>query len=289
MPDANAGIHHFAIGEITVTALHDGVLQAATGYVAGLAGAEAEALLEAGFRAVPPRITISCFLVERGGQRLLIDAGSGTALGEGHGLARARLTALGVSPAEIGTILVTHAHVDHVSGLLDEGGRPFFPAAELVLHEAEPAFWLDEAIAAGAPEAAKQSFEIARRALAPYRDRIRTVRHGEAAAPGIVAHHLPGHTPGHCGWMIADGSDVLFVWGDVVHLPGIQFARPEAGLVFDVDLAQGQATRARTFDMAATDRLRVAGMHLDFPTFGHVVKASEGYAFVPEVWRPSAR
>jgi hypothetical protein len=39
-------------------------------------------------------------------------------------------------------------------------------------------------------------------------------------------------------------------------------------------------------DMAATDRLRVAGMHLDFPAFGHVVRAGKGYAFVPEVWTP---
>jgi hypothetical protein len=38
--------------------------------------------------------------------------------------------------------------------------------------------------------------------------------------------------------------------------------------------------------MAATDRLLVAGMHLDFPAFGHVVRAGGAYAFVPVVWRP---
>jgi hypothetical protein len=38
-------------------------------------------------------------------------------------------------------------------------------------------------------------------------------------------------------------------------------------------------------DMAATDGLRVAGMHLDFPGFGHVVRAGSGYAFVVEPWR----
>jgi hypothetical protein len=38
--------------------------------------------------------------------------------------------------------------------------------------------------------------------------------------------------------------------------------------------------------MAATDRLLVAGMHLDFPSFGHVVRAGGAYAFVPVVWRP---
>ena len=70
-------------------------------------------------------------------------------------------------------------------------------------------------------------------------------------------------------------------------VPGIQFAHPEAGMVFDVDGAQAIATRKRIMDMAATDRLRVAGMHLDFPSFGHVVRQGAAYAFVPEVWSAS--
>jgi hypothetical protein len=39
--------------------------------------------------------------------------------------------------------------------------------------------------------------------------------------------------------------------------------------------------------MATTDRLRVTGMHLDFPGFGHVVRAGGAYAFVPEPWSDS--
>jgi hypothetical protein len=39
---------------------------------------------------------------------------------------------------------------------------------------------------------------------------------------------------------------------------------------FDMDGAQAIATRQRIMDMAATDRLRITGMHLDFPGFGHV-------------------
>jgi hypothetical protein len=72
-----------------------------------------------------------------------------------------------------------------------------------------------------------------------------------------------------------------------VHLPGVQFARPDAGMGFDVDGALAIATRRRIFDMAATDRLRVAGMHLDFPAFGHVVRDGSGYRFVPEMWLPT--
>jgi glyoxylase-like metal-dependent hydrolase (beta-lactamase superfamily II) len=120
---ANAGIHHFAVGDTTVTALREGVLEAATAYVAGLDGAAVEATLGSAFRVLLPRITMTCFLVERGGRNILIDAGSGTAMGEGHGQARVRLAGLGVRPSDIDTVLVTHAHVDHVGGLLDEAGQ----------------------------------------------------------------------------------------------------------------------------------------------------------------------
>jgi hypothetical protein len=39
--------------------------------------------------------------------------------------------------------------------------------------------------------------------------------------------------------------------------------------------------------MVATDRLLLAGMHHDFPTFGHVRPAGTGYAFEPLVWAPT--
>jgi hypothetical protein len=38
----------------------------------------------------------------------------------------------------------------------------------------------------------------------------------------------PGHTPGHTGWLIASGSDALLIWGDIVHVAEVQFARPDA-------------------------------------------------------------
>ena len=61
-----------------------------------------------------------------------------------------------------------------------------------------------------------------------------------------------------------------------------------SGMGFDVDFAQAQATRARILDRVATEHARIAGMHLDFPCFGHVARAGSGYAFHAEVWRPTA-
>ena len=280
----NPGIYHRQIGDITVTALNDGAFEAQTAYLQGVPAAEAEALLHATFRAVPPRITISAFMLTVGGKRILVESGSGTAFGPDHGRLRTNLAALGVATTDISRVLVTHAHIDHVSGLVTPEGTAYFPNADIVMHEAERGFWLNEANEAAATD--KSGFVTARTALAPYAERITTVKDGGEGIAGVTAVHLPGHTPGHSGWMISSGGDSLLIWGDVIHVPGVQFARPEAGMGFDTDIELGRKSRARILDQVATDRLRVAGMHLDFPCFGHVARSGTGYAFVPDVWTP---
>ncbi len=81
---------------------------------------------------------------------------------------------------------------------------------------------------------------------------------------GIEAILAPGHTPGHTAYRSSRAITSLLIWGDVVHLPAIQFAQAEATLSFDVDGAMAAATRKRILDRAAADRLLVAGMHLEF-------------------------
>lgn len=279
------GVHHLAVGDTIVTALNDGTIEAAFEWLTGIAPAEATALHHAGFRHVPPRITVNAFLLHMPGRLVLVDGGGGTSMGPGMGALSAGLASMGVAPADVDVVLATHLHPDHVGGLVDSGGVAVFPNAELVVHEAEPRFWGDDAVFAKLPDEHKEFALLARATVAAYGNRLRQVRDGEVL-PGVSALPAPGHTPGHTGWLIASGDASLLIWGDVVHMPGVQFARPDAGMGFDVDGALAIATRQRLMDMAATERLRVAGMHLDFPAFGHVAPAREGYAFVPEVWQP---
>lgn len=283
---SNPGYYHCKIGDITITALNDGAFEAQTAWIVGPSGAEIEALLHASFRAVPPRVTVSSFMLTMGEEHVLVDVGAGGAMGPAFGHQRHHLAALGIAPADIKRILVTHAHIDHVCGLIDGDGKPYYPNAELFLHSAEPAFWLDPANEAAATDGAKDGFRDARVSLTPYASRLRLIEDGGAPLPGVTAVHLPGHTPGHTGWRIESGGQSLLIWGDVVHIPGVQFARPDAGMGFDKDVALARASRAKAFAGAADSGMMVAGMHHDFPCFGHVAREGGGYAFMPAVWTP---
>ena len=277
------GFYRHRIGGAMLTTLLDGQFEASFGLVVGIDAAEAERLERAAFRRSPPRLTVNAFLLEAGGRRILIDSGIGNAYGPSMGHTARHLEAAGVTPAQIDTILITHGHIDHVNGLLDDAGAPLYLNAELFINAAEWAFWTDDTLRAGAPDDRKQAIDTARRALAPYRERMHTFD-GSSVIPGVTAVPEPGHTPGHTGYLIEDGGERLLIWADIVHLPGIQFARPEAGVMFDTDGAQAIKTRQRILDMAATDRLAIAGMHLDFPAVGHVDRSGSGYVLVPESW-----
>lgn len=287
LPTAQStGLHHKRIGDVVVTAINDGMFEGAFGMLAGFPEAEAEALHKAAFRAIPPRLAVNCFLIQTGGKLILVDGGFGAMIGPLGGHLAGHLTAMGVAPADIATILCTHLHPDHVGGLVDAAGAAVFPNAELVVHQDDRAFWGDDATLAGAADDMKGYVQLARATIAAYGDRTKVLTTGEALS-GISIQPAPGHTPGHSGWLIASGNESLLIWGDIVHMPGVQFAHPEAGMGFDVDGAAAIATRKRIMDMTATDRLMVAGMHLDFPCFGHVARAAGGFAFVPEVWTPT--
>ena len=279
------GVHHRAVGEVLVTALNDGMFEGSFDWLTNIDPAEPPALHTASFRAIPPRITVNAFLLQLGERLVLVDSGCGGIMGPSLGKLAKNLVAMGVALETIDTVLLTHLHPDHVGGLVDAQGKALLPNAELIVPEAEPPFWSDDAVLAQASEENRGFIQLTRTVLEAYRGRVRTIASGEAL-PGITVVPEPGHTPGHSGWLLASGSETLLIWGDLVHLPGVQFAHPGAGMGFDIDIAQATASRQRVMDMAATDRLLVAGMHLDFPTFGHVSRAGEGYTFIPEVWTP---
>ena len=265
------------IGDIEVTPISDGILQTSLDVVLKLDRAEKESL--SGKKIGDPvHMSVNAFLLKMKGKYALVDAGSGNTMGPTLGRVPESLRAAGVTPEQIGTIFLTHLHPDHSNGLVDDAGQAVFPNAEVILHEQEARFWLDRDETSATDERIRRNIAKARVTTAPYRARMRTVSDGEAV-PGVSAVLQAGHTPGHTGWLLQSGNESLLIWGDLVHLASIQIPRPDTGLIYDVDPQMAGATRLRMFDRIATDRIRVAGAHLDFPGFGFVTRAGAGYRF----------
>jgi glyoxylase-like metal-dependent hydrolase (beta-lactamase superfamily II) len=277
------GVYHRRVGDILVTALHDGYQDVSMATVLGLPPEEAVEMLRAAFRPVPRRTAVNAFLIRHGGRTALVDTGCGPAKPT-VGLVASNLAAAGVAPETVDTILMTHLHPDHWGGLSD-GARTIFPNADLLLHADEFAYWHDDAERSRMADPERQDFFFggARRALAPYAGRIRALKEGEVF-PGVTAVPLPGHTPGHTGFALASGGRSLLIWGDIIHVQELQVPRPD--VVMAVDVAPGRAaeTRRRVFDRVAADRQAVAGMHLHFPGFAHVARDGAGYRLVPDAW-----
>jgi glyoxylase-like metal-dependent hydrolase (beta-lactamase superfamily II) len=279
------GVYHRRIGDIVVTALSDGYLDGTVEVMQNITPGDATQLLTDGFR--PGRRTsVNCYLVYSAGRLALIETGSGDYLLPTAGKLQQNLKAAGVNPADIESVILTHMHPDHSAGLADpKTGEKFFPNAELVVHENEPRHWQDDGAMSRADDRARKLyFQCAREQMAPYHNQMRTFSGAVEVFPGVTSMPLHGHTPGHSGYMIASGDKSLLIWGDITHVPEVQVPRPEVTMVFDTDPHAAAATRKRTFDMVATDRQLIAGMHVHFPGFAYLAKSKDGYLMVPEPW-----
>jgi glyoxylase-like metal-dependent hydrolase (beta-lactamase superfamily II) len=284
-PDVQApALNRRKVGDYVVTYLSDGFLDGAFGFFHGIAASEAEAMLRAAHRPPLARISIASYVIQGRGRTVLVDAGAGGFNGWG-GRFPVALAAAGVEPADVDTILVSHAHVDHVGGLTLHG-KPLFPRAEVILNEAEAKFWRDDGIKAQAGADAEPFFAAARTALDAYAANLKLVSPGEVL-PGIEMVALPGHTPGHSGFHVTSGDGGLLIWADVTHLADVQIAKPEVTIAFDVDPDAARATRMRVLDRVASEGLAVAGMHLNMPGFMTVEKDGATYRKVDLPWTPA--
>ena len=204
-------------------------------------------------------------------------------MGSSLGRVVENLVLAGINVDQIDAILLTHLHPDHFGGMTIEG-KQVFKNAEVYVSEADAKFWLSVESAEKAQPEFKPYFEMAADAIKPYAHRLKPIPSNGEISAGVSALPLPGHTVGHTGYMFSSEKQQMLVWGDVVHNAALQFTKPDVTLAFDTDAAQAAAARKRAFDMAAADRLLVAGMHLPFPGLGFVERAGAQYRYHPDFW-----
>lgn len=277
-------VYRTRIGGIEITAISDGYIPYTPDIIQGPDPETIAAALEASVQANPLAGDVNCYVVNTGGTLCLIDAGGPASFIPTLGRFSSGLAAAGIAPEIIDRILLTHLHVDHIGGLTHADGSAAFPRASLTMLAAEHAFWTDPGLLSTAPEGFRPLVAAARQAVAAYADRLVLLEGEAGAAPGITTLPIPGHTPGMTGYRIASGDSQVLMWGDVLHVPAVQFAHPDWRLTFDTDGEAAARSRARIFDMTAADAIPVLGSHLPFPGYGHVTRSAGGFGYEPAWW-----
>ena len=290
------GYYVQTIGQMQVIALFDGVVALPRAQLKQVTPAEIDAVLLHSYTPESKaglQTAVNAFLIRKGDQTLLVDTGTAQCFGKDLGQVLPNLRAAGVAPASVQHVLLTHAHPDHLCGLLDAKGNMAYPQAQIWLNHDELQYWLDPQQEKTATPFFKPLFAMARNALAPYlrAKRVHTFREGDSLPAGVRYVPAAGHTVGHSAFLIdgnAEGSPLqqLLLWGDVVHYHAVQFANPAATYEPDMNYEQSVQTRQRLLALTAQQGWWLAGAHMPFPGLGHVVNAPVGYRWVPTEFSP---
>ncbi len=276
-----SGFYRFNHGRFQITVVSDGDISLPVDRLVAAAPGEREPVLRQTLQAVDKlTLQLNTLLVNTGERLVLIDAGSRGKMQPSTGRLLDNLASAGINPGDIDTVVMTHAHPDHLWGVTGKDNQPTFPNAEYVFGETEWNFWTQPnhplANTGWAATLAENT-----KTISVIKDRIRTLKDGQEVMAGIQVVDLPGHTPGQIGVQIASGSEILVTTADTVGNRIISFEHPDWGVGFDLDVNQGIRTRRALLDRAAADKMLVSSYHLPFPGIGHVVRDGTAYRWLP--------
>ncbi|MGC6485594.1 MAG: MBL fold metallo-hydrolase [Candidatus Puniceispirillales bacterium] len=221
--------------------------------------------------------------VEKDDRRILFDAGSGVNFLPGLGELPAALDEAGVDITEITDVVFTHAHPDHIWGVLDDFDDLAMPDATFHMARPEWDFWYSDEALAVMP-AGRENFAVgAKSRMEAMEDQISLFGFGDEILPGVEAVDSVGHTPGHAAFALHDGGQSLMILGDALTHPLISFEHPGFRNLSDMDSDAAVASRKALLDRMHTDAMQLIGYHLPQPGFGRVEKTADAWRYNADV------
>ncbi|MDR1966674.1 MAG: MBL fold metallo-hydrolase [Synergistaceae bacterium] len=258
---SSAAVFTVKVGELKVSMLSEAQRESGLDILIGASSADVAKFIPS--EKYPS--AVAAYLVESPEGAILVDTGFGREIDR-------NMEYLGVSAGDVKTILITHAHGDHIGGLV-KGGRAAYPNARAVISRLDYEW---------SPQA--------REHIEKYDGRFEAITPGELGAggveimKGVSAIAAYGHTPGHTMYLLESEGEKLLIWGDLTHAMAIQMPRPGVSVTYDSDPVAAAEVRASVLKFASDGKIPVAGMHVAYPGIGTVEPDPEnpgGYKFIP--------
>jgi glyoxylase-like metal-dependent hydrolase (beta-lactamase superfamily II) len=289
------GFYRYKVGSFEVTVVTDGVIQFPVddALVLNVKKDEVAAALAAAFMQKEVYVVpFNPIVINTGAKLAVIDTGLGEAAYSAskgaNGQFLTNLVAAGIDTKAVDAVIISHYHVDHLSGLLKGDNALAFPNAEILVPAPEHKYWMDdgEMSRASMPRIAGV-FKNVRRVMRPeVLKRLRTYEWDKEVIPGVVAVGAPGHSPGHTAHIISSGTSTVYVQGDLSHT-ALLSRNPGWHPFVDHDPVLAETTRRKVYDMLVAERMLVQAFHYGFPALAHIEKTATGYRETPVLWNPT--
>jgi glyoxylase-like metal-dependent hydrolase (beta-lactamase superfamily II) len=278
-----ANVRTFTLGDFSALALRDGTISVPNDnkvFGVGHTPAEVAALLtQAGLPTDRLELSLQPLLVQTADRVMLFDSGAGANMGPGAGKLPVSLNAAGIAPATVTDIFISHAHGDHVGGLVDSSGALAFPNATIHMSAPEWAFLQGMTPANAAASGVGQHAAL----VAAITPKVAAFAPGAELIAGVVqAVEIKGHTPGHSGYMIRSAKTSLFYVGDTVHHFVVSVRKPEWPCGFDGDPVTAEASRKQVLGAAATSGQLIYAFHFPFPGIGKISGKDGAFSWAPK-------
>lgn len=282
-----AAVRSFRFGDVTATYVVDGVVSIrAAAFFPDVPATGWSRWPELFDRDGQMPMSAGGLLIERQGQRLLIDTGIGPVVSDfpwgsiDSGSMLDVLSQLQLQPEDIDAVAFTHLHFDHSGWAFntDVNGHSTksFPRAPYLVSAQE---WQpftnnpDRADASTPPHV-----------IAAMPSAVTLIADGDEIFPGVRALVTGGHTPGHTSYIItATTGERLITFGDTFHTPA-QLAQPHWFSAADTDTSALVTARLRLLDELAKPNTFGFGFHFGDCPFGRFNENR----WDGEVWKPIA-
>lgn len=278
----NLSVAQIKVGNATLSTVSDGHLTLPGDFIFETVPQDELSPILSEFNLSRDQLTPECNLTlyQDGTNNVLFDVGSGPDFMPSAGLVTDNLDALGLSPEDITHVVFTHAHPDHLWGLLDDFDDPLFSEASYLIGQNEWDYWWNPTTVDGLPDSLKPFAVGAKRRLDVIENVVEFIKDEQEIIPGIAAVSTPGHTPGHMSFEVGIGSNSTMILGDAIGNHHIAFKQPSWPSGSDQDRELGIKSRNMLFDRITSENMNVIGFHLPNGGIGKVDVTSDGYRFV---------